>query len=116
MNDYKVTFSPELNINATEFTDSWNNLELCHKVAEAKTETATQGDYNLVDAAMLVSLVFIANVSSSLLTALIKEAIMDWYKKYQQANNPPPLKPESIEIREIEQPDGSKLVVVVLKQ
>jgi len=116
MSDYKITFSPELNINATDFVDGWNNLEQCQKVAEAKAEPKTQGDYNLGELAMMAVLTGISTSASIVLSELIKHTVAEYFKKRQQANNPPLPEPESIEVREIEQPNGSKLVVVVLKQ
>lgn len=63
---------------------------------------------------MLASLLFVTNVASVVLIDLIKEVVINKYKENQQAENAVP--ESEIEIREIEQPDGSKLVVVVLKQ
>lgn len=118
MSDYKITFSPELNISAADFADSWNALEKCQKVATASTETASQNDFNL-DEVLIIALGFIGGVSADLLKDLVKDALKDAIAKLKK---PPedhtPAQPElnSIEIQHIEQPDGSKLLVVVIKK
>ena len=115
MSDYKITFAPELQLSAADFVDSWNSIEQCRELAEAKTETAGQSHYDF-GAGMLVLLGGIGvSVATTALNELVKQAIAAYFKKRLQADTPAP-EPERIEVREIDQPDGSKLVVVVLKQ
>lgn len=117
MSDYKITFSPELNISAADFVDSWNEIEPCHKVAEASTETAAAQDFELISGGMvLAGLTFVAGMATTAINELIKQAIAEYFKKRQAANNPPPPALNNIEIQHIEQPDGSKLLVVLIKQ
>jgi hypothetical protein len=115
MSDYKITFAPELNISAADFAESWNTLEQCRTVAEATTETATQQDFELISAGVLAGLTFVAGIAATALNELIKQTIAEYFKKRQAANNPPPT-PTAIEIQQIEQPDGTKLLIVLIKQ
>jgi hypothetical protein len=120
MNDYKITFSPDTILTAVEFAESWNSLESCREVAEAKTESATQSDFALAEMAMMVSLGFIGNIAAEVLKDLVKDAVKDaiakYIKKTPQAANPPLPAPDAIEIQQIEQPDGTKLLVVVINK
>ena len=115
MSDYKITFAPELNLTAADFAESWNSIEQCHELSEAKTETAAQGQFDF-GATVLVALGCIAvTVATTALNEFVKHAIAEYFKNRQQATTPSP-EPERIEVQVIDQPDGSKLLVVVLKQ
>ena len=117
MSHYKITFAPELNLTAADFAESWNEIEQCREVAEAYTETAAQQDFELVSAGVLLAaLKFVAGTTVTVtINELIKLAIAEYSKKRQVATNPPPPALEHIEVREIPQPDGTKLLVVVIK-
>ena len=118
MNDYKITFAPELEISAAEFAESWNSLDSCRTVAEAKTETATQNDF--ADMVTIVSLSVVSAFAADLLLDLVKDAIKDWIakclKKMPQATHPALPAPEDIEVQQIELPDGTKLLIIVIKK
>lgn len=113
MSDYKITFAPELNLTAADFAESWNSIEQCRELSEAKTETVAQGQFDF-GATILVALGgIVLKVTTTALEEYVKHAIAEQFKKRQQANIP---EPERIEIQVIDQPNGSKLLVVVLKQ
>jgi hypothetical protein len=119
MNDYKITFAPELNLSATDFAESWNSLESCRQVTEAKTESATQSDFALGEIAIIASLSFVGGLAADVLKDLVKDAVKDaiakYVKKTQQATHPALPALENIEVQQIEQPDGTKLLVVIIK-
>lgn len=114
MHEYKITLATELKLSATDFSDSWNSTAQCQGIAAASTEAVKQGDYNLGDMAAIVVLSSVSSVATLVLSELIKQSIAEWFKQRATNNSPAP-KPEAIEVREISQPDGSKLIVVVLK-
>lgn len=116
MDTYKITFDPELRIDAAEFADSWNTIPSCSEMAKAAIGEATQSDFNLSELTTMAVLTTLSTVTTLALSELVKHSIAEYFKKRQQSDNPPPPEPDSIEVREIEQPDGSKLVVVVVKK
>ena len=46
MTDYKITISPDLEINATDFVTAWNDTANCREVAKAQLETSAAVDYD----------------------------------------------------------------------
>jgi hypothetical protein len=115
MNDYKITFAPELNLTAADFVESWNSIEQCHELTEAKTETVAQGQFDFGATALVFLGGIAVTVATTALNEYVKHTIAEYFKKRQQANTSAP-EPERIEVQVIEQLDGSKLLVVVLKQ
>jgi hypothetical protein len=48
MTDYKITLSPDLEINAANFVTAWNDTPNCREVAEAHLKTSAAVDYSHV--------------------------------------------------------------------
>lgn len=118
MTDYKITLSPDLEINAADFVTAWNDVPNCHKVAKAQLETSTAVDY---DPLFVGAAVFISGIAVGMTTNAFYDVV-----KQVVLNQAPVQKllekrgwqksTEVIEIQTVQQPDGTPLLVVVLKE
>ncbi|MCX7098948.1 MAG: hypothetical protein NTV43_13680 [Methylococcales bacterium] len=114
MSDYKITFAPEVNLTAADFAESWNSIEQYRELSTAQTETVAQGQFDFGATALVVLGGIALKVTTTALEEYVKQAIAAHFKKPQQATTPAPA-PERIEVQVMDHPDGTKLVVVVLK-
>ncbi|MDM8564321.1 hypothetical protein QUF74_01560 [Candidatus Halobeggiatoa sp. HSG11] len=117
MTDYKITLSPDLEINSADFVTAWNDT--CQEVAKARLETSTAVDYDPLLAG--VAAVFISGIAVGMTTNalydVVKQVVLKQApvqklleKRGWQKNT------EVIEIKTIQQADGTPLLVVVLKE
>ena len=56
MTNYKISFSPDLQINTSNFVTAWNDTSNCRAVAEAKLDEMVATDYDSSNAKMLALL------------------------------------------------------------
>jgi hypothetical protein len=118
MTDYKITFSPELEINTEDFVSAWNDTPNCREVAEAQLETSAVVDYDPLLASTMVFISGIAiGMTTNALYDMLKQIVLKQAsvqklleKRGGQKNT------EVIEIKTVQQSDGSSLLVVVLKE
>jgi len=97
--DYQIALSPDLGVNPEDFVSTWNGSPECRAVADARVEAGTQRSFEpLTASAILIGLV--SGIATNALYDLIKNALV---KKGVR---------EQVEFTQIEQPDGSRIIVV----
>jgi hypothetical protein len=97
--NFQIALSPDLGISSEDFVSTWNESPECRAVADARVEAGTQRSFELLTAgALLIGLV--TGIATNALYDLIKNALV---KKGVR---------EQIECAQIEQPDGSRIIVV----
>ncbi len=98
--DYQIALSPDLDLSSDDFIAAWNDIPECRDVAEARLAKPTSAQYDpfTVAAAALSSVAL--GVTASALYDLIKKVLA---KKDIT---------KQIEIIQIEQPDGHRLLIV----
>ncbi len=117
MTNYKITLSPDLEINAADFVTAWNDS--CQEVAKAQLETSTAVDYDPLLAG--VAAVFLSGIAVGMTTNalydMVKQVVLKQpsvqklleKRKLQKGT-------EVVEIQTVQQADGTPLLVVVLKE
>ncbi len=100
MDEYYIAFSPDFELNPTEFVAIWNEEKECRAVAVARLvpPASQQYDFNLF-ADVLLALVM--NVTSSALYDLIKKALA---KRGASSKH--------IHIETLQKPDGTRFLRV----
>jgi len=73
MNDSKIIFSPDLEINAADFVSAWNETPNCCEVAKAQLETSAAVDYDPLLAS--AAAVFISGVAVGMTTNALYDMI-----------------------------------------
>ncbi|MEK8021964.1 MAG: hypothetical protein VSS75_034240 [Candidatus Parabeggiatoa sp.] len=118
MNDSKIIFSPDLEINAENFVSRWNDMPNCHEVAKAQLETSAAVDYDPLLASAAVFLSGIAvGMTTNALYDMIKQIVLNQAPVQKLLEKRKlPKSTEVIEIQTVQQQDGSPLLVVVLKE
>jgi hypothetical protein len=103
--DFKVAFSPELNINAHDFVSAWNSTLDCAARAEARLENTAGVRYDpLIDGAVAVLSGIGIGVASNMIYDLIKRALS--HQKVQKHT----------EIVQMTQPDGTQVLIVKIDE
>lgn len=102
--DYQIALPPELGVSPAEFIAAWNADAKCRAVAEAHIEhpSGVQYDPVLVAAGLAVLAGLASGVAGNALYDLLKELL------FRQGVR------KRMEIMQLEQPDGSRLLVVTI--
>jgi hypothetical protein len=119
MTDYKITLSPDLEINAADFVTAWNDTPNCSEVAEAQLETSAAVDYGsrLTGAAAVFLSGIAVGMTTNALYDMVKQVVLNQTSVQKLLEKRGLQKStEVIEIQTVQQPDGSFLLVVVLKE
>ncbi|MFQ5814822.1 MAG: hypothetical protein ACE5I2_16715 [Anaerolineae bacterium] len=100
--EYQIALPPELGLSSEEFVAGWNDDQDCLAIAEAglAEPTTKQYDPTLATAALAVLGSVALNVASNAIYDLIKHVLA---KKGVRRD---------VEIMQLDQPDGSRLLVV----
>ena len=103
--EYQIALAPELKLSSADFAGAWNNTPECRAVAEAQVEQATATQYDPFVVAGVVALL------GSIATGLVTSAIYDLIKQalVKQGVH------QRIEIMELEQGRGKRLLVVTIR-
>ncbi len=104
--EQKVALDPALGLTAAEVAAAWNaNPALVAEHGPARTEAAPPGQFNdpFVDIGFLIVSSLALNTLSNIFLDLLKDIIV---------GKPKP----TIAIHQLDQPDGSKIVLVVLEK
>ncbi len=118
MTDYKIRLSPDLDINTADFVTAWNDTPNCREVAEAQLETSAAVDYDPLLAGAAVFLGGIAvGMATNALYDMVKQVVLS-QAPIQKLLEKRGLqkRTEVIEIQTVQQPDGTPMLVVVLKE
>ena len=99
--EYKVVFSPEMDVNPKDFAEIWNNTPECWEIAiaEASKVQGTQFDMGIT---AVVLLGIGTSIAGTALYDLIKKAFKDKHR--------------DIEFVQIDQPDGTHIIVAKIKE
>jgi hypothetical protein len=102
--DYQIALPPELNVSPAEFVAAWNATPQCRAVAEAHMAQpkSVQYDPALVAAGLAVLAGLASGVAGNALSDLLKELL------FRQGVR------RRTEIVQMDQPDGSRLLVVTI--
>jgi len=117
MNDYQIRFSPQLGINPADFVAAWNASENCRDVAEAQIDMGAAVDFDSTATKVLTLLGGIAiGVATNTIYDLIKNTVINLPTVQKTlATQTLPANTEFVDIQQVEQPDGTKLLIVILK-
>jgi len=111
MSNYKITFSPDLKINVEDFVAAWNDEPDCRAVAEAQLETSVAAVHDPISATAIAILGTIAlSVAANTVYDLVKKASFNKNLSKNLEDY------ELLDFKEIPQSDGSKLLVIFVKQ
>jgi len=115
MNNYKIRFDPRLEINPADFMAVWNTTQDCRDMAEAQVNSSA-ASYDIGSAFVLLSGIAIG-VATNTIYDLLKQAVVN-NKAVQDLLEKRGLskQADSISVQTIEQPDGSQMLVVVIKE
>ena len=102
--EQKIAFDPALGLTAADLAAAWNTNPTTAAHGPARTEAAPPGQFmDFAEMGFMVVSSIAVNLLSSYLYDLIKNAFAD---------RPAP----TIAVHQIDQPDGEKLVVVVMEK
>ena len=118
MTEFKIAFSPDLQINTSDFVTAWNDAFNCREVAEAKLDEMAVTDYDASTAKVLALLgVFAIGVTTNAIYDLIKTTVVNLPGVQETLSiKNLPQNSDFIDIQQIEQPDGSKLLIIIVKE
>lgn len=104
--EYQVALSPELGLSPQDFADAWNKTPECRAVAQAKLSQPARAQFDpTVMAAVLTVVSGVAGgIASNILYDMIKERLAEQGVR------------KRTEIVEMVQPDGSRLLVVTIRE
>ena len=102
--DYQIALSPDLGLSPADFAAAWNADPASRAVAEASVDRSASEQYDpfLIAGAVAVLSGVAVNIVSSVLYDLIKQTLA---KRDVQKH---------VEIKEIERPDGSHVLIVTV--
>jgi hypothetical protein len=100
--EYQLVFAPELEIVPADFVTAWNEDATMQDVAQAHVVSSTTKVYNGVplDAVLLVVNAVVLPLGTNALYDLIKNAIVKQKKR------------KHIKVTQLDQPDGTHLLVI----
>ena len=115
MSDYQIRFAPQLEINSADFVTAWNATADCKTVAVAQVGSSAT-NYDIASAFVLLSGIAIG-VATNTIYDLLKQTVVN-NKTVQDLLGKRGLskQADSINIQAVEQPDGSQMLVVVIKE
>lgn len=97
--NYQIALSPDLGISPEDFVSAWNEAPECRAVADARVDAEAQRSFEPLTAGAIV-IGLVSGIVTNALYDLIKNALV---KKGSR---------EQVEFTQIEQPDGSRIIVV----
>jgi len=97
--EYKVVFSPEMDVNPKNFAEIWNNTPECREIAKAEASKVQGTQFDMGVTAVILSIV--TSAVGTALYELIKKSFKDKHR--------------DIEFVQIDQPDGTRIIVVKTK-
>ncbi|MDM8568484.1 hypothetical protein QUF50_03010 [Thiotrichales bacterium HSG1] len=118
MTNYKIAFAPDLDIDTSDFVNAWNDTSNCREMAEAKLDEMTATDYDSSTVKVLALLgVFATGVATNAIYDLIKTTVVNLpgVQETLEIKNIPK-NADFLDIQQIDQPDGSKLLIIVVKE
>jgi len=99
--EYKVVFSPEMDVNPKDFAEIWNNTPECREIAKAEASKVQGTQFDMgITAVILIGIG--TSIVGTALYDLIKKAFKDKHK--------------NIEFTQIDQPDGTRIIAVKIKE
>lgn len=104
---YQIVLPPEIGVSAEAFADAWNTDQQSSVVAEARVEPAPTRSYDPLTVST-VAVNLLLGVAGSALYELVKHVLSQALAQSSAT--------ERIEVREIDQPDGTRLLVVHIKR
>jgi len=117
MSDYQIRFDPRLEINPADFVAAWNDSSDCKAITEAQVDSSTAVDFDSSAAKVLTLLGGIAiGVTTNTVYDLIKSTVINLPTVQKTSTQTLPVRSEFVDIQQIEQPDGTKLLIVILKE
>jgi hypothetical protein len=104
--EYQVALSPELGLSSEDFVRAWNETAACRAVADASVTSprSAQFDPSLLGVTLTIASSLALGAAGNALYDLIRELLMGRGVRRQT------------EIVQIEQPDGSRLLVVTITE
>jgi len=118
MSDYQIRFDPRLEINPADFVAAWNDSPDCKTVAKAHMDSSAAVDFDTSAAKALTLLGGIAiGVTTNTVYDLIKSTVINLSTVQKTlATQTLPERTEFVDIQQIEQPDGTTLLIVIMKE
>lgn len=104
---YQIVLPPEIRVSAEAFADAWNADEQSSVVAAARVEYPVAKSYD-VDLFNTIMIGVFANLATSALYDLVKHVLTRMLDQ--------PAATQRIEVQQIDQPDGTHLLVVHIKK
>ncbi len=103
---YQIALDPKLSVSPAEFVTAWNQSPECLTVGQAAEATATNREFDPLLTAALVTIAssVLVNIASNIFYDLIKETLA---RKGVTRR---------IEIVEVTQPDGTRLLIVKIEE
>lgn len=104
--NYTIVFSPDLNLTAADFVAAWDNSPDCRSYGEARLAEASRRQFDpslLPDAVTLLTDLAVGAAGNALYD-LIKGVLAKQGVR------------KRTEIKQLEQPDGSRLLVVTIEE
>jgi hypothetical protein len=98
--EYKVVFSPEMDVNPKDFAEIWNNTPECREIAKAEASKVQDTQFDMGVTAVILSIV----------TSAVGTALYELIKKAFKGKH------SDIEFVQIDQPDGTRIIVVKIKE
>jgi hypothetical protein len=98
--EYKVVFSPEMDVNPKNFAEIWNNTPECREIAQAEASKVQGTQFDMGVTAVILSIV--TSAVGTALYELIKKSFKDKHR--------------DIEFVQIDQPDGTHIIVAKIKE
>ena len=118
MSDYQIRFSPQLEINPADFVAAWNDAPDCKTVAAAQVDSSAAVAFDSSAAKALTLLSGIAiGVATNTVYDLIKNTVINLPTVQKSlAAQTLPARTEFVDIQQVDQPDGTKLLIVIMKE
>ncbi|OQW90542.1 MAG: hypothetical protein BWK79_19590 [Beggiatoa sp. IS2] len=112
-NNYQLIFAHELGINPAEFVETWNAEH--RELAEAQTMATQRTDFTVEPTAMTASAILISfalGIGVHAVYDLVKHATIRVIQRKSKSST----HYSDVELQEIPQPDGSRLLIVKIKE
>lgn len=103
MNEIKVFFSPELNIDLTEFVEAWNNNPKCIKIAKAQLNQLPNMHFaNQASTNVAVILSIVGTITAN----IVSSALYDFITSKEQPE-------QTFQCKVVELEDGDSIIKVL---
>src|SRR5438309_5069447 len=104
--EYQLALSPDLGLSSADFVTAWNEAPNCRTLAEAHLSSSSHGTYDPLLLAGIITL--LSSVATGVLTNVISELIKQKLEKTGEH--------KQVQVQQLEQPDGSHLLVVTIDE